>query len=60
MNRKLSIGMALVAFGIVLGTVSLFTFGEKRLQLALLAVSAIDMLAGGVFLYLGTREGSPS
>jgi len=58
MNKELSIGMALVATGILCGTLSMFTFGEKAFQLTLLAVSAIDMVAGAFFLYRGTRKGT--
>ncbi len=60
MNRQLSIGMALVAMGILFGTVSMFTFGQQAMQLVFLAVSAIDMVVGAIFLYLGTRKNTNS
>lgn len=56
MNKELSIGMALVAMGILFGTISMFTFGQQVVQLMFLVVSAIDMIAGAIFLYLGTKK----
>lgn len=55
-NRELSIGMALLASGILLGTVSMFAFDSPQIQATCLVVSAIDMIAASYFLYKGTKN----